>query len=144
MEPFVAQRSTLPFWGEKPKFQEWFQNFEVAASKFRGQFSFDLNDLERPKWELKKMSWDCPVFPIDAKNSIGFLVQFFLSYAPLVGDSVKGSYWILRIELMASCQKVPKFYFQRQFSMLKIIRIFLIFSSEEYQFRSTFFDSINF
>ena len=26
-----------------------FQNFEVAASKFRGQFSFDLNDLERPK-----------------------------------------------------------------------------------------------
>ena len=34
------------------------------------------------------MSWDCPVFPIDAKNSIGFLVQFFLSYAPLVGDSV--------------------------------------------------------
>ena len=34
------------------------------------------------------MSWDCPVFPIDAKNSIGFLVQFFLSYTPLVGDSV--------------------------------------------------------
>ena len=37
------------------------------------------------------MSWDCPVFPIDAKNSIGFLVQFFLSYAPLVGDSEKGN-----------------------------------------------------
>ena len=37
---------------------------------------------------LKKMSWDCPVFPIDAKNGINFLVQFFLSYAPLVGDSV--------------------------------------------------------
>ena len=31
-----------------------FQKFEVAASKFRGRFSFDLNDLERPKWELKK------------------------------------------------------------------------------------------
>ena len=31
-----------------------FQNFEVAASKFRGWFSFDLNDLERPKWEFKK------------------------------------------------------------------------------------------
>ena len=28
-----------------------FQNFEVAASKFRGWFSFDL---ERPKWEFKK------------------------------------------------------------------------------------------
>ena len=31
-----------------------FQKFEVAASKFRGWFSFDLNDLERPKWEFKK------------------------------------------------------------------------------------------
>ena len=31
-----------------------FQNFEVAASKFRGQFSFDLNNFERPKWEFKK------------------------------------------------------------------------------------------
>ena len=39
------------------------------------------------------MSWDCPVFPIDAKNSIGFLVQFFLSYAPLVGDSVYKGTW---------------------------------------------------
>ena len=38
-----------------------FQKFEVAASKFRGWFSFDLNDLERPKWELKKnvMGWSC-------------------------------------------------------------------------------------
>ena len=41
--------------------------------------SFGLNDLERPKWELKKMSWVNPVFPIDAKNSIDFFVQFFLS-----------------------------------------------------------------
>ena len=31
-----------------------FQKFEVAASKFRGWFSFDLNHLERPNWELKK------------------------------------------------------------------------------------------
>ena len=31
-----------------------FQKFEVAASKFRGWFSFDLNDLERPNWEFKK------------------------------------------------------------------------------------------
>ena len=37
------------------------------------------------------MSWDCPVFPIDAKNSVGFLVQFFLSYAPLVGDSLQST-----------------------------------------------------
>ena len=41
---------------------------------------------------------------------------------------------------MASCQKVPKFDFQSQFSMSKIIRIFLnFFFIEEYQFRSTFF-----
>ena len=31
-----------------------------------------------------------------------------------------------------------------QFSMSKIIQIFLIFFIEEYQFRSTFFDNINF
>ena len=36
--------------------------------------------------------------------------------------------------------KVPKFDFQSQFSMSKIIRIFLnFFFIEEYQFRSTFF-----
>ena len=55
-----------------------FQKFEVAASKFRGWFSFDLNDLERPNWEFKKMSWDNPVLPIDTKNSIVFFVHFFL------------------------------------------------------------------
>ena len=38
------------------------------------------------------------------------------------------------------CQNVPKFDFQSQFSMSKIIRIFLNFSFiEEYQFRCTFF-----
>ena len=41
---------------------------------------------------------------------------------------------------MVSCQKVPKFDFQSQFSMSKIIWIFLnLFFIEEYQFRSTFF-----
>ena len=34
---------------------------------------------------------------------------------------------LLNFGLMASCQKVPKFDFQSQFSMSKIIRIFLIF-----------------
>ena len=33
------------------------------------------------------MSWVNPVFPIDAKNSIGFFVQFFLGQLGLVGDS---------------------------------------------------------
>ena len=57
--------------------------------------------------------------------------------------------WVLSFGLMASCQKVPKFYFQSQFSMSKIIRLFLIFFIEDYQSRSTFFlltffDKINF
>ena len=37
------------------------------------------------------------------------------------------TYWILRIGLMGRCQKVPKFDFQSQFSMSKIIRIILNF-----------------
>ena len=48
---------------------------------------------------------------------------------------------------MASCQKVPKFDFQSQISMSKIIRIFLnFFFIEEYQFRGMFFvvDSLQF
>ena len=52
----------------------------------------------------------------------------------------KGTFWNLRIGVMGRCQKVPKFDFQSQFSMSKIIRIFLnFFCIEEYQFRSTFF-----
>ena len=35
------------------------------------------------------MSWVNPVSPIDAKNSIGFSVQFFSGLPGLVGDSVK-------------------------------------------------------
>ena len=41
----------------------------------------------------------------------------------------KGKYWILRIGLMGRCQKVPKFYFQSQFSTSKIIWIFFLFFS---------------
>ena len=52
----------------------------------------------------------------------------------------KGNYWILRIGVGGRCQKVPKFDFQSQFSMSKIIRSFLnFFFFEEYQFRSSFF-----
>ena len=42
-----------------------------------------------PTENLKKMSWDNPIFPIDTKNSIGFFGQFFLSQPGLLGDSVK-------------------------------------------------------
>ena len=52
----------------------------------------------------------------------------------------KDDHWILRIGVTGSCQEVTKFDFQSQFSMSKIIRIFLIFFFiEEYQFRGTFF-----
>ena len=50
---------------------------------------------------------------------------------------------------MASCQKVPKFDFQSQFSMLKIIRIFINFflmkniNLEAHFLLLTFFDNIN-
>ena len=40
---------------------------------------------------------------------------------------LKEKYWILRIGLMGRCQKVPKFDFQSQYVMSKIIEIFLIF-----------------
>jgi hypothetical protein len=37
---------------------------------------------------LRKMSCDNPVSPIDAKNSIGFLVPFLGGLPGLLGDSV--------------------------------------------------------
>ena len=53
---------------------------------------------------------------------------------------VKWNYQILSLHLVRVCQKVPILDFQSEFSMSKIIRIFLkkIFI-EEYQFRHTFF-----
>ena len=47
----------------------------------------------------------------------------------------------LLIGVVGRCQKVPKCNHQRQFSMSKIVRIFLnsFFFIEEYQFMSTFF-----
>ena len=86
-EPFVIKRSTLPFGGEEPNFQELLPNFEVAASKFRDQLSFDLKDLKRPKWAFKKMSRQNHVSPIDTKNSIPFFVQFFWGYPGLLDGS---------------------------------------------------------
>ena len=37
---------------------------------------------------LKILSWDNPVSPIDAKNSISFFVQFFRGYIRVLGGSV--------------------------------------------------------
>jgi hypothetical protein len=44
-----------------------------------------------------------------------------------INNLPKGNYWILSFWLMTSCQKVQKFDFQSQFSMSKIIQIFLNF-----------------
>ena len=54
--------------------------------------------------------------------------------------TLKGNCWILRIGLTERCQIVPKFDFQSQFSMPKVVRIFLnfFFFVEEYQFKSIF------
>ena len=53
---------------------------------------------------------------------------------------VKWNYQILSLHLVTVCQKVPILDFQSEFSMSKIIWVFLekIFI-EEYQFRPTFF-----
>ena len=42
---------------------------------------------------------------------------------------------------MVSCQKVQKFDFESQFFVSKIIQTFLIFFIDEYDIKSTFFDS---
>ena len=53
---------------------------------------------------------------------------------------VKWNYQILSLYLVTVCQKVPILDFQSEFSMSKIIRIFLkTFFIEEYQFKRTFF-----
>ena len=67
--------STLPFRGEEPNFQEQLQNFVVAASKFNIDRHSTSMTSKGPSENLKKMSWDNPVSPIDAKNSICFYLR---------------------------------------------------------------------
>ena len=60
----------------------------------------------------------CQVFNRGVKNWKDFCLKINIP---------KGNYLILRIGVMGRCQKVPKFDFQSQFSMSKIIGIFLNF-----------------
>ena len=76
MEPFVIQRSTLPFRGEEPNFQKWLPNFEVAASIEAGCHATSTTSKGLSE-NFKEMSWYDLLSSIDAKNSIGFFVQFF-------------------------------------------------------------------
>ena len=61
----------------------------------------------------------------------------------------KGNNGMLRIGVMGRCQKVPKFNFQSQYSLLKIIGIFPFFSLMNTNLGAhfsllSFFDKINF
>ena len=97
MEPLVKQRSTLPFQGEKPNFQEQWQNFEIATSKFNINHHSTSTISKGLGENFFKMSWDNPVSPIDAKNSIVFFCELFLGYPGLLGDIVfhiGGSYML--------------------------------------------------
>ena len=51
---------------------------EGAASKFNVDFHSTSTSSKGLSKNFKKMSWDNPIFPIDARNSIGFFVQFVL------------------------------------------------------------------
>ena len=68
--------ATLPFRGQEPNFQEQLQNFEVAASKFNINHHLTSTTSKGPSENLKKMSRDDPVSPLDAKNSVFFLRHF--------------------------------------------------------------------
>ena len=50
--------------------------FDPVCSNVRILLSLEDSSFG-PTENLKKMSWDNPVSPIDAKNSIGFFVPFF-------------------------------------------------------------------
>ena len=76
-------------------------------------------------------STGCQVFKLGVQNQKDFCLRINIP---------KGNYCILRIGVIGRCQKVPKLDLQSQFSLSKVIRIFLIFFFiEEYQFRSMFF-----
>ena len=54
-------------------FSEWAENFQKKWITNQPQRSSDLDDLERPNWELKENDMGHPISPKDAKNSIVFL-----------------------------------------------------------------------
>ena len=57
---------------------------------------------------------------------------------------LKGNRCILRIRGAPACQKVPKSYFQSQFSMSKIIQIFPIFFFVEHFLKTSIFEALYF
>ena len=85
------------------------------------------NTLLRSSWFGKQSYlneyctlWGWGVFKRGIKNQNDFCLRINMH---------KENDWILSFGLMASCPKVPKFDFRSQFSMSKIILIFLNFFS---------------
>ena len=78
MEPFVLQRSTLPFRGEEPNFQEQLQTFEVAVSKFHHL---------RLAWTVKVSVIDC--FQSCSFPSLSIKEGFGFGFGPFVGILMK-------------------------------------------------------
>ena len=83
MKPFEIQRSNLHFRGWQPLVQTQQKKIRGRNLKIQHCSSFDLNNLERPKGEFLKKSWDSRISPNDARNSIVFFVQFYLDYPTL-------------------------------------------------------------
>ena len=105
---------------------------------FKAKIKFPDSTSLRPGWIVPLVSsgriignTGCWVFKRGIQNWKDFCLKI---------NVPKGNYWILRIGLMGMPQKMPKFDFQSQFLLSKIIGIFLnFFFIKEYQFRSTSF-----
>ena len=67
--------------------------------------------------------WDMAI-PVVEFSREGYKIRKVVGWKSTV---VKWNHWILQIGVMGRSQNVPKFNFQSQFSMSKIIRIFPIF-----------------
>ena len=79
--------------------------------------------------------WDRWVSVVEFHDRALFIVKVFGQKSTVV----KWNYQILSLHLVTVCQTVPILDVQSEFSMSKIIRIFLKKFIEEYQFKCTFF-----
>jgi hypothetical protein len=110
----------------------FFHVFMGKNLRFRKQFYIVGSALKRASCFGFRVKGVCPLLlPLVSLSAPLYVYSGVYSK----NQHTKGNYWTLSFGLMASCQKVPKFDIQSQFSMSKIIRIFLNF----FFIRSTFF-----
>ena len=97
----------------------WFQKIINILLDVTPIWSFDqVNSKTLTYWwwcALPKYQFGCRILKM-----VGPKMQAF---CPRI-DMLKGNRWILKIRGASVCQKVPKLYFQSQFFMSKINRIF--------------------